>query len=101
MTNYSYKLSISAIDDLSKSYAWYEDKLSGLGERFLISMDNAFDTICINPTAFQVRFNSNVRGYVVNNFPYIILYIVEDATLNIIAVFNTNQDPDSWRAREI
>ena len=37
-----------------KSYAWYEDQLSGLGERFLTSIDNAFDIICTNTTAFQV-----------------------------------------------
>lgn len=37
MTDSSYMLSVNAIDDLSNS--WYEDMLSGLGKRFLTSID--------------------------------------------------------------
>lgn len=93
---YSLKLSLDAEHDLFESYSRYESKMSGLGERFLLNIDNALDEIRENPKLFQVRFNKNVRGYTVSNFPYLILYILKNNSINVIAVLNTNRNPANW-----
>jgi len=41
-----------AENDIAEAVKWYEEKVKGLGENFLISLDAALQTIARNPEAF-------------------------------------------------
>ena len=55
--------------------------------------------IMANPTTYQIRYKNKVRAFVVNRFPYLILYIVAADNIDVISVFNTHQHPKWWKKR--
>ena len=96
---YNYNLSQEAEDDMLDAYAWYEKQKSGLGEEFLESLDKARQEIVHNPITYRFRYKKKVRAFLVDRFPYIILYVLTKKDLNVISVFNTSRDPKIWKKR--
>ncbi len=96
---YNYQLSEEAESDVYKGYTWYEDKREDLGEEFLESLDQAKKVIISNPRTYRVRYKKKVRAFVVDRFPYLILYVVNGDNIDVISVFNTNQHPKKWKER--
>ncbi|PZX47599.1 type II toxin-antitoxin system RelE/ParE family toxin [Algoriphagus chordae] len=96
---YNYQLSEEAESDVYESYIWYETQQIGLGEKFLESINAAAQTIISNPKTYRIRYKKIVRAFVVNRFPYLILYVVNGNNIDVIAVFNTNQHPKKWKKR--
>ena len=96
---YNYRLSEEAEADVRDSYLWYEQQKVDLGEEFLMALDAAEKTIVRNPRASRIRFRKKVRAHVVDRFPYLILYIIEQDDINVISVFNTHQHPGKWKQR--
>jgi plasmid stabilization system protein ParE len=78
---YKYRLSQEAEWDVLDSYVWYEKQRPGLGEEFLQTLEAAQRAITANPTTYRIRYKNKVRAFVVNRFPYLILYIVAGKTL--------------------
>jgi len=96
-----YQLSDEAELDVEEGYGYYESKREGLGEEFLSDLDHAKSAILSNPVRFRFRHKNIVRGYVVRRFPYLILYTVTEEGVDVIAVFNTRQNPKKWVKRVI
>lgn len=96
---YNYRLSEEAEADVRDSYLWYEQQKVDLGEEFLMALDAAEKTIVRNPRASRIRFKKKVRAHVVDRFPYLILYIIEQDDISVISVFNTHQHPGKWKQR--
>ncbi|RAI84418.1 type II toxin-antitoxin system RelE/ParE family toxin [Algoriphagus yeomjeoni] len=96
---YNYQLSEEAEYDIYESYLWYEKQSQGLGEDFLESIEAAERAIIQNPETYPICYKKIVRSFVVNRFPYLVLYILENKDINVMAVFNTNQHPRQWKKR--
>jgi len=96
---YSYNLSQEAEDDMLEAYIWYEQQRSGLGEEFLESLDQARQSILQNPATYPVRYKKKVRAFLVDRFPYLIVYVLQKNDVNVISVFNTSRDPKVWKKR--
>lgn len=96
---YNYQLSEEAESDVYKCYVWYEKQKTGLGEEFLRVLDAAEKAILSNPKTYRIRYKKKVRAFVVDRFPYLILYIVNGDDIDVISVFNTNQHPKRWKKR--
>jgi len=94
-----YQLSKEAEDDLLDAYNWYEQQKVGLGDEFLESLDRAQRAIVQNPEAYRVRYRKRVRAFLVNRFPYLILYILEKESVNVVAVFHTSRNPNILKKR--
>ncbi len=89
-----------AQQDIRGAALWYNMRSKGLGRRFTAEVREILRFIRQNPTAFQVRYDK-VRTVVLNNFPYMVHYTVEESnkTVLVIAVFHTSRDPDLWENR--
>jgi plasmid stabilization system protein ParE len=96
---YNYRLSEEAESDIYEGYEWYKSKRKNLGEEFLASLDQAREAITSNPKTYGVRYKNKVRAFVVNRFPYMVLYVVKGNDIDVISVFNTNQHPERWKKR--
>lgn len=96
---FNYKLSGEAEDDILEAYTWYEQQKSGLGEEFLESLDQARQSILVNPATYRIRYKKNVRAFLTDRFPYLILFILEENDVNVIAVFHMSRDPKVWKKR--
>lgn len=96
---YNYRLSEEAELDVYESYFWYEKQSEGVGEEFLDALDAAEQAICSNPMTYKICYKKKVRAFVVNRFPYLILYVVSGNDIDVISVFNTKQHPQRWKRR--
>ncbi len=96
---YDYNLSQEAEDDMLEAYVWYEQQKPGLGEKLLESLGKAREAIIQNPATYSFRYKKKVRAFLVEGFPYLILYVLEKHNANVISVFNTSRDPKIWKKR--
>jgi plasmid stabilization system protein ParE len=81
-----------AKQDINNAYLWYEEKLEGLGERFVNELDSYFKHIEKAPKSYQVRY-LNYRAAALKIFPYLIVYQIEENSVIVFAVFATKQNP--------
>ncbi len=90
----SYKLIIepAAEDDILEAFYWYEERLEGLGSRYLEELDSAFDRIISNPETYG-EVEPGIRRSVTRTFPYLVFYAYDEATIHILAVLHAAQDP--------
>jgi plasmid stabilization system protein ParE len=86
-----------AKEDIRKARRWYNGKQSGLGKRFTTQVREKVQFIRRNPKGAPIRYDE-VRTAVVDVFPFMIHYTVDDAQQQVIVtgVFHTSQDPESW-----
>jgi plasmid stabilization system protein ParE len=84
--------------DLQVAFGRYEDKVEGLGEEFLLTIDGSLTAIVQFPELAPV-YHKTVRRLVVNRFPYGVFYAVEGRRIVVHAVLDLRQDPRSIRKR--
>jgi len=60
-------------EELEAARSWYEDRLGGLGAKFLDQIDLAMTAIQKSPEVWPLHFHGT-RRYLVHRFPFAILY---------------------------
>jgi plasmid stabilization system protein ParE len=65
----------------------------------LDALDTAERAVSDNPLIYSLRYKKIVRAFVVDRFPYLVLYVVNGNDIDVISVFNTNQHPRRWKKR--
>ena len=85
-----------AKDDIRSAANWYEKKKTGLGKRFTGEVRKKVAFIRKNPSACMIKYD-NVRTAVLNIFPFMLHYIVEEnnRTIVITSVFHTSRNPEN------
>jgi hypothetical protein len=80
--------------ELSESFLWYEERLYGLGERFLEVIEKSFRLIELTPERFPIKRKS-YREFVVSKFPFVIVYefIENEKVVLVLHVFHTKRNP--------
>ena len=76
------------------AWDWYENKLSGLGDRFGISVVQQIDSICKNPLIYPNK-KSDYRECSIADFPYLIVYKILPAKkiIYVLSIFHTSRHP--------
>jgi plasmid stabilization system protein ParE len=89
-----------AKEDIREAAKWYNNKREGLGKRFTAEVREVVQLITQNPAVFGVRYDK-VSAAVLNKFPYMIHFTVDQANKTVIvsAVFHTSRDPELWKKR--
>ena len=92
---YRYILHEAVQADYDEAYAWYEEKLEGLGERFLSAIRTKLDEIAKRPEAFGERSKKGYREAPVDTFPYSIVYKIykTERVIFVNSVHNHNKHP--------
>lgn len=78
--------------------AFYEDSQSGLGKAFLASVEAATEEIIRHPLMWR-RIKGRFRRYLVQQFPYGLIYAVQGDTIYVAAVMHLKRKPGYWTAR--
>ena len=91
---YQLELRKRAIKQMQKSYDYYESKSLGLGERFLLTVEEYFEIIKNNPKQFQVK-REEIREAYLQKFPFIIVYQIIKDTIIVYSVFHTSRNPST------
>ena len=94
-----YKATIlpAAKQDIKEATNWYNSKQENLGRRFTQHVREKINLLKQNPYSSANRY-SEVRTAVLDVFPFMIHYTVEeqDKKIVVIAVLHTSRNPDLW-----
>lgn len=94
------RIAPEAEEELTAAAEWYEGRRAGLGVELLAVIDRAFEAIVAAPLAHATwREDRPYRKKVVDRFPYVILFTVENDTVVIIAVAHARRQPGYWISR--
>ena len=85
--------------EAEESFDWYEQRELGLGPKFRAALKKTTDKIRSNPYMFPVVQGSKVRRALVDDFPYIVVFSVENESILVLSIFHTSRNPMIWRGR--
>jgi plasmid stabilization system protein ParE len=91
-------LTQEAEEDIAEAKAWYNRQRQGLGDEFVLCVEEALERISRLPKAAAVVFQ-DLRRLVVRRFPYGVFFRVEEDYIAVLAVYHSRRDPRGWQAR--
>ena len=87
-----------AKQEFEQTIDYYESCSEGLGKQFAIEIQRSLLHITQYPHTWTL-LRHGLRRYIINRFPYAILYNIDGDTVVVIAIMNTSQKPDYWTER--
>ena len=95
---YEIRFKPEVYDDIKIAYAWYESQRIGLGEDFLLTLEESYVKITRTPKLYQDIYKS-VRRKLLRRFPYGIFFVIREDTVIVLAVLHTKREPQEWQER--
>jgi toxin ParE1/3/4 len=92
------RLHPEAESEMIKAAAYYETQQADLGKRFLAALQDAINSILINPRLYPV-VDLDVRRCLTKVFPFGVLFRVEPDEIVLVAVMHLARHPDYWKHR--
>lgn len=92
------RLHAEAEAEMIQAAAYYESQQTDLGKRFLASVQDAINSITINPRLYPV-VDLDVRRCLTKVFPFGVLFRVLPDQILIVAVMHLARHPDYWKDR--
>ena len=65
-----------AEQEMTEAVRWYEDRVTGLGHEFLLSMDSLLVAITQSPLQFPLVYR-NIRRALMRRFPYELFFVLK------------------------
>ena len=87
-----------ALAELQAAVIFYEQRQPGLGDRFVLAIEDAIQSIAESPERWG-PLEADIRRKLTRIFPYAILYSIEPEFVHIIAVMHCHQKPSYWKSR--
>jgi len=90
----------TAKNDLGAAAKWYNQVRPGLGKELVERVRQRITELRANPLTCQIRY-SEVHTALVEQFPYMIHYYVDqqNKTIVVISILHTSQDTNIWHER--
>ena len=76
----------------------YDEQRPGLGEEFIVEIDQAVANAAATPRRFPVVFG-DVRRAVARRFPYAVYFRVRSDAVVVLSVFHGRRNPAIWQRR--
>jgi plasmid stabilization system protein ParE len=87
-----------AITDVSEARDWYAEQREDLASDFLAALDHAITAISDAPRRWP-QYVARTRRYLLQRFPYSVVYIDRGDEVFIVAVAHQSRRPTYWRNR--
>ena len=87
-----------AEEEMIASAVFYETRSKGLGHKFLNEIARSLDLISSAPKTWPV-FSDDIRRFLLQRFPFGLLYEIHDDYIYIIAVMHLHREPFYWKSR--
>ena len=84
--------------ELEEATKFYEERVQGLGQRFLRTVTKAVEQILLFSGAAPL-VGESVRKMDLGSFPYSIFYVSEDDTIFFVAISHQKREPLYWADR--
>ena len=95
----TYQFLPQAEQDLNDAVDYYETCQLGLGTDFLLEIRQTISRILEYPEGWT-KVSEKGRRCLTNQFPYEIIYTLEERTILILAVASQHRHPDYWKNRK-
>jgi toxin ParE1/3/4 len=92
------KIHPAAEAELAAAAQFYESRLTGLGETFLVDIGRCFDRVHNSPQSGAPCYG-RFRRLLVRRFPYSVVYEILPDMVLILAVAHQRRKPGYWRRR--
>jgi toxin ParE1/3/4 len=89
----------SAELDAMDAANWYNHRIDGLGNEFLLALEAKINAIRRNPQQFIIVYK-NIRRALTERFPFGVFFIVENEVVYVIAIIHTSRSPKTWKKRK-
>ena len=87
---------------MAEAAVWYDDRVVGLGDRFLTEVEAALARIdempLLGPPWLHRRVPEGVRRMFVRSFPYSAVYVLEPRIV-VVAIAHACRRPGYWATR--
>ena len=90
---YTLEIKEEAVQDMQEAYDYYEERKLGLGERFLDTLETYIERVQKHPLHYQIR-RKPYREALIKDFPYLIIYEIEENNIIVYAIFSTWKNPN-------
>ena len=84
--------------ELAEARQWYAHQRADLDIEFMERIDDALSRIVSNPQLYPIVYRT-LRRAVVRRFPFAVFYEVTADEIQVVAVFHSRRDPESWQSR--
>ena len=91
---YTIIISSKAQKEMAASWAWYEEREEGLGDRLYAAVAQKLNVIEKNSDLFSIK-HSPYREAKVSIFPFVIVYKIykRKKLIEVVSVFHTSRNP--------
>ena len=89
-----------ALIEIREAAAFYEHCRSGMGRSFLDAVEVASAEIVKHPLMWR-KVKGRFRRYLVQRFPYGLIYAVQEDVIYVAAVMHLKRKPDYWYRRQM
>jgi toxin ParE1/3/4 len=79
---------------------WYRENSEQAAADFLREIDDAIASIAANPFMWTEYLNGT-RRYVLRHFPYLVVYLLNEARVEIVAIAHGRRRPGYWSKRTV
>lgn len=86
-------------EETTEAKTHYESEVEGLGKAFIAVIHASIQQIKRYPRHSRL-FHGHYRRFLVERFPYGIIYRVEEDTIYIVAIAHFKRHPFYWKKRE-
>jgi toxin ParE1/3/4 len=94
-------LAPAAQAELDAAVDWYEERVDGLGLKFMLLVDEALQEIQDSPGKFpRWEHDARFRKFVMQRFPYAIFYREVAQRIDVMAVAHGAREPRYWLKRK-
>jgi len=84
--------------DIKDAYDWYEAQRKGLGEGFLLCIEEALSRASRNPEIYSIIYKE-VRRVLIHRFPFGVFFLEEEDSISVLAVLHARRNPKAWKGR--
>jgi len=84
--------------ELAEARQWYARQRADLDIEFMERIDDALSQIVRNPHLYPIVYRT-LRRAVVRRFPFAVFYEITADEIQVIAVFHSRRDPETWKSR--
>ncbi len=87
-----------ALREIEEAWWWYEGRREGLGDDFVLCVEESLEKISRNPKLYPV-IHKKIRRAMIRRFPYGILYFLEKDEIVVVGAFHSSRNPNRWENR--